>query len=295
MIICIDLGSNTLRACLMNESLEVIKSYEKIVGSARNLSPKGLADDAMERIKSGLKEIKNEFDFGKFRHKAVATEAFRLADNAKAFFDDILVEFGIKFTIISGQLEARLTKLGVQNRADKLGIDITNALLIDLGGASTEIGFKDEFKSFRFGIVKFCEECLGEDLSSFKNYDDFENMAIKKTKEAREFISKFKFNTILLTSGVPTSVAALKLGLTYSSYDAKLVNGLVINEADMDATIELIKTNPNIDELTGDSRAGLVLGGIWLLKSMLDSSKPWIVIDDGLREGIAVGAKINLI
>lgn len=295
MIICIDLGSNTLRACLMNEDLEVIKSYEKIVGSARNLSQKGLSDDAMERIKSGLKEIKYVFDFDKFEHKAVATEAFRLANNANAFFDDVLAEFGIKFNIIDGQLEARLTKLGVQNRADKLGIDITNALLIDLGGASTEIGFKNEFKSFKFGIVKFCEECLGGDLDSFKNYNDFEKMAIKKTKEAREFMAKFKFDTILLTSGVPTSVAAIKLGLTYNSYDAKLINGLIINKTDMDATIELIKTNPNIDELTGVSRAGLVLGGIWLLKSMLDSSKPWIVIDDGLREGIAVGVKINLI
>ena len=95
-MICIDLGSNTIRACEIDENLEVKSSFEKIVGSARGLSQKGLANDAMGRIESALSELINKFDFSN-GYFAVATQAFRISPNAKQFFEQIYNKFGIKF------------------------------------------------------------------------------------------------------------------------------------------------------------------------------------------------------
>lgn len=62
-MICIDLGSNTIRVCAMDDNLEITQSYEKIVGSARNLSSEGLSMAAKMRITEALGEIIVTFDF----------------------------------------------------------------------------------------------------------------------------------------------------------------------------------------------------------------------------------------
>ncbi|EAJ5689871.1 phosphatase [Campylobacter fetus] len=288
-MICIDLGSNTIRVCAMDDNLEITQSYEKIVGSARNLSIEGLSMAAKMRITEALGEIIVTFDFKNDSHIAVATEAFRLASNAKDFFYDIERDFGIKFNIISGNLEAKLARLGVENRALKLGFHIDESLLIDLGGASTEISFANEFKSFKFGIVRFCEECCSDEAK-------FKIVAKDKIQDALSFISKFNFKNIILTSGVPTSVVALKLGLKYENYDAKMINGAVLDLEDFDAALLKLSLSNDKDSLVGKNRTSLVIAGIYLLKPILEEfSVPYIVIDDGLREGIAVASKLGLL
>ena len=50
------------------------------------------------------------------------------------------------------------------------------------------------------------------------------------------------------------------------------------------------------DLLVGDDRTELVIAGVWLMSSMISKFKvPFIVIDDGLREGVGVGAKLELL
>ncbi|ALV65013.1 phosphatase [Campylobacter fetus] len=288
-MICIDLGSNTIRVCAMDDNLEITQSYEKIVGSARNLSDEGLSTAAKMRITEALREITIIFDFKNDKYIAVATEAFRLAPNAKDFFYDVERDFGIKFSIISGNLEAKLARFGVENRALKLGFHIDESLLIDLGGASTEISFANEFKSFKFGIVRFCEECCSDETK-------FKIAAKDKVQDTLSFISKFSFKNIILTSGVPTSVAALKFGLKYEDYDAKIVNGAILDLEDFDSALIKISSSTDKDSLVGKGRASLVIAGIYLLKPILEKfSVPFIVIDDGLREGIAVASKLGLL
>lgn len=271
-MVCVDLGSNTLRACVMDDSLEVARSFERVVASARNLTKQGLASDAMERIERAVGELVAEFGPGEYR--AVATAAFRASPNASAFFERIWAEFGVKFEIISGLDEAKLTRLGILNRARKLGLG-SDFLSIDLGGASTEICWGGGCESFDFGIVKF---------SSVKSLEQ----ARLITAGARAFIDSAKYENIVLNSGVPTSVAAVKIGMKYADYDARKINGMRLNLRDFDLAFEKIKNACDPGILIGEGRGDVLLAGICLLKSLLTGlERDFIVIDDGLREGLA--------
>lgn len=277
-MVAIDLGSNTIRACkmeLLSSGLfECVYSFERIVGSARGLSHTGLATDAMERIRTAVAQLCAEASFSS--SIAVATEAFRQAANSAEFFRQIRAEFGIEFNIISGEVEAYLTRLGVENRAKILNFDLESSLLIDLGGASTEISFGEVNRSFSFGIITALESDKRAEISM-----------------AMEFIKQFKFNNIILTSGVPTTVAALKRGLNYANYRADLINGVQIKNTDLNWAANLLKTTPNKDELVGKNRADLIVKGCEILSNLVGFS-PCIVIDDGLREGLFIAKKLNL-
>src|SRR5689334_16610746 len=67
--------------------------------------------------------------------RAVATSAVREASNRKQLLDAVRTRSGLEVEVISGAEEARLVCLGVQQGAP----DSERALLIDIGGGSTEI------------------------------------------------------------------------------------------------------------------------------------------------------------
>ncbi|CAD7286753.1 Guanosine-5'-triphosphate,3'-diphosphate pyrophosphatase [Campylobacter majalis] len=286
-IIAIDLGSNTLRvAYVINQNgiFSVQKSYEAIVGSARGLSQSGvISSEACERIYSALNIIKREFDFENFRHIAVATAAFRIAKNTDEIFAEILDRFGIKFRLISGESEALFINMGVNNALNRLNIVCNNPVFIDLGGASSEISSSQKFQSFNFGIISFYEA-----FKTPKLLDDNVKFVVK---DAKQFLDSLHGDIIVLTAGVATTMAALKLGLNYAKYDANLINGTELNVDEFYNQRQMLIDMPQdkAKVLVGENRQSLIIAGITLLYGLLhDNKAKLIAIDDGLREGIAV-------
>lgn len=286
MVIAIDLGSNTFRVALVKKEQNGFSNeqiYEKIVGAARGLNESGkIADESKNRLFEAIAEAKNKFDFDKFKCAAVATEAFRVASNSDEIFSEIREKFGINFHIISGKAEAKLTFLGVQNAFKKLGIN-ENFSIIDIGGASSEIGEDGNFMSFKFGIITFFEK--------FKTLDLMQENAKFYTKDAREFLNSLKNRFIVLTSGVPTTIAALQLGLNYENYDPKKVNGFELKNDDLAWFVnELLKMDDkSADVAVGRSRKYPLIAGTLLLEELLSEQEAkFLVIDDGLREGVGV-------
>ena len=271
MVIAIDLGSNTFRIALVKKEQNSFSNeqiYEKIVGAARGLNESGkIADESKNRLFEAIAEAKSKFDFTKFKCVAVATEAFRVASNSKEIFSEIREKFGINFHIISGKAEAKLTFLGIQNAFKKLGIS-ENFSIIDIGGASSEIGEDGNFMSFKFGIITFFEK--------FKTLDLMQENAKFYTKDAGEFLNSLKNKFIVLTSGVPTTIAALRLGLKNDDL-AWFVN-------------ELLKMDDKSADLAvGRNRKHPLIAGTLLLEELLSGQEAkFIVIDDGLREGVGV-------
>ncbi|MDA3054032.1 MULTISPECIES: Ppx/GppA phosphatase family protein [unclassified Campylobacter] len=333
MVLGFDLGSNTLRACVMKPAktgFEIVKSSERIVGSARGLvANKPLQNDAKERILRALGEILEElsdliyernldfentcarnlgfentcaqnFKNAKFSlpYAAVATEAFRVASDSVEFFEKIYKEFCVKFSIIDGETETNLTRLGIENRLQFLGIMAQNAVSIDLGGASTEISSAEFGQSFKFGIVRFCNENPGI-LQNF-NYTNFSQIANEQTRSAREFLRSFGAGKIVLTSGVPTTISALKLGICAKDYDAGKINGSVLRFSDFAGAIgQILKfSKRKADEAMGENRAEVIVAGALLLEAILSdfsgSGADFIVVDDGLREGVCINLMQNL-
>ncbi|WP_107784834.1 disulfide bond formation protein DsbA [Campylobacter concisus] len=286
MVIAIDLGSNTFRVALVKKEQNGFSNeqiYENIVGAARGLNESGkIADESRNRLFEAITEAKNKFDFDKFKYAAVATEAFRVASNSEEIFSEIREKFGINFHIISGKAEAKLTFLGVQNAFKKLGIN-EKFSVIDIGGASSEIGEDGNFMSFKFGIITFFEK--------FKTLDLMQENAKIYTKDAREFLNSLKNKFIVLTSGVPTTIAALRLGLNYENYDPKKINGYELRDDDLAWFVdELLKMDDKSADLAvGRNRKYPLITGTLLLEELLSGQEAkFLVIDDGLREGVGV-------
>ncbi|KAF1085816.1 Guanosine-5'-triphosphate,3'-diphosphate pyrophosphatase [Sporotomaculum syntrophicum] len=92
-----------------------------------------------------------------------ATSAVRDADNREEFANRVHSATGLDLAILSGSMEARLSFQGVTNA---LG-DIGNALVIDIGGGSTEFIWQSagetRFVSTNVGAVRATESGCGND------------------------------------------------------------------------------------------------------------------------------------
>jgi exopolyphosphatase/guanosine-5'-triphosphate,3'-diphosphate pyrophosphatase len=294
-IIAIDLGSNTLRVIQMDcKNGKFVAVFEKIVKTADGLAEYGyINNDAMVRVISALKEAQEDIDFSAYEVKAVTTEAIRRASNSDEVLSQIKKETGVAFEIISGEEEARLTLLAVKHRLAKLQFASDSFVLVDIGGGSTELIFhypgETISKSFPIGIVTIAQ-----------SYQKLENIETALPKEmldmqmfcAEIYATKGKVNSFVTTAGTPTTVAAMKLGQTYETYDAKKINGTSLKVSELDFYLEKLLAMPFEErEVTvGTGRSDLIAAGILIFKQLFTIVEfdSCIVIDDGLREGVAL-------
>lgn len=313
----IDLGSNTLRTVFIDEKWVKIDEFEFIIGAAKNLNKTGkIEDEAVEKLHKALKEIAKKYDLSKA--KAVATAAFRKADNTSEIFADLKDKFGIDFKVIDAKTEAKISVLGMKMGLLNLKFSLECAFC-DLGGASCEFSFKNHFVSFDFGIISFYEKCLlkrkqqnfyfKKMLKKYPNFvykirdkklkihflikDDFLKtmafMAFEQTKNLKKVLKKSKMKNIVLNSGVPTALAALKKGLNYEKYDTKKINGTRLNVGEI---LNFAQKLWHMDEKkasfwVGNTRKNYLVAGCFLLFSIFEKEK-LIVIDEGLREGLCM-------
>lgn len=295
-MIAIDLGSNTLRVLAYDcESEEVLFEYEKVVKTADGLAEHGFVnDEAVRRVIFAIQEAKEQMDFTDHPVNAVTTEAVRRASNSNEVLRQIQKETGVVFNIISGDEEARLTLLAVKNRLAKLqhcGSD--TFVLVDIGGGSTELIFHYEgeriSKSFPVGIVTIAQTYETLEKIEKALHDEMPEM---QTFCAEIFARKSKPNVFVATAGTPTTVAAMKLGLTYETYDAQKINGISLKKEELDFYLQKLLSMPfEAREIAvGTGRSDLIAAGILIYKHLytLLEFDICVVIDDGLREGVAL-------
>ena len=294
-MIAIDLGSNTLRITKIDcKSKKFVSDFEKIVKTADGLATSNkINSKAVNRIICAVKEAKNKIDFKDEKIKAVTTEALRRASNAQDVLSQIKKETNISFSVIDGEEEARLTLLAVKHRLAQLKYDSKSFVLVDIGGGSTEVIFsyhnKVISKSFPVGIVTIAQ--------AYKNLENIEKALPKEMASMQKFCNEIyannkKVDSFVATAGTPTTVAAMKLGQTYSSYNAKKINGTSITKEELDFYLKkLLSMTFEKRELTvGVGRSDLIAAGILIYKQLFDivDFTSCIVIDDGLREGLAL-------
>jgi len=296
-MIAIDLGSNTIRAvkydCATNTKLD---EFERIIKTADKLSEtNGITDGAIERIIEAVNDIKSRFNINENEKiKAVATEALRAAKNSEFVINKVKEETGVEFEIISPEMEANYVVVAVEKCLERCNYENNNHfLLVDIGGGSTEVTIKNKdsvlSESFKLGIVTITQKHKTPEAIKF---------AIKKRAQKIKTFLDFAFNTLrkpklfVASSGTPTSIAALKLGMTYSTYNPSKINGVKVTVDDLDYWLEkLMKMEmKKREELVGVGRGDLIISGIYIFKEIFKIAKykECIVCDDGLREGVAI-------
>lgn len=311
----IDLGSNTLRAVELDEKFLPVKEAEFVIGAAKNLqNTHCISTQAISRLKQALQSLKEQgFDLKKAN--AVATAAFRKAKNTEEIFAELKAEFGIKFRVIDAKEEARLSILGMQNALKRINFKEKQLAFCDLGGASCELSFGKSLKSFDFGIISFFEKVKNEPLPShnlqFKlknktllNLDKkiklhfllkdkmLKSLAFKAFDEvalAKRHLRNFKNKVVVLNSGVPTTLLALKQDINYKEYEAKYINGKFLKREDfLFWGIKLWEMSEKEAILkVGANRKKYLVAGCFLLYALFEKQK-LVVVDEGLREGVCL-------
>ena len=295
-VVSIDLGSNSFRVLKYDcKNHKIVAEYNQVVGTADGLVDTGLiSQEAQQRVIKALKKSIEVVDYKPSCAVAVTTAAMRKASNNQEVLKNFEEQTGVKFTIIDGNEEARLTLLSVKYALKREKIDSSNFILLDIGGGSTEIivntnnGYKAN--SFDFGIVTMTQE--------FLKYDDLHNDLKNRKIQVKKYLDSLNENlkdyTFVATAGTPTTIAAVKLGQDFFSYDRQTVNGTIVNLKDLEDCLSIFDTcsKEEITKLVGSGRVEFIQVGIYIYRAIFEvlGKNESIVLDDGLREGVALNA-----
>lgn len=306
----LDLGTNNCRLLIARQSgagFQVIDAFSRIVRLGEGVSQSGLlAPEAMDRTVDALKVCAAKMQRrGVSLARAVATEACRRAANGAGFVERVKDEAGINLEIITSGEEAQLAFSGCM---PLLTVEHPNAIVFDIGGGSTELGWLSlkpgqapriiAWHSMPVGVVTLTEEFGIEAPEGADRLAFYEEMVAKVADHLAPFAQAIGAHRliaggqvqILGTSGTVTTLAGIKLGLP--RYDRALVDGSYLNYGD----VEKISTRLAGQSLTdrsqvpcvGLDRCDLVVSGCAILTAIC---RQWPigklrVADRGVREGI---------
>ncbi len=164
----VDIGSNSIKFSLVNEQGQFLESKSWITRLGKNLTRNaGLLDEGSVGLThQAIHEVSQILNnYSAFRLSVVATSALRDAKNPQLVADEVLKCLKVPLNIISGEEEARLSILGAKIAAKRAFPESTpEFVFVDVGGASTEVGFETMQShvgfSFQAGAVR-CHEGLG--------------------------------------------------------------------------------------------------------------------------------------
>lgn len=208
----IDIGSNTsllLIAKLSRDShhlLSILEDQLFFTRLAEGFSQKKeIRKSALERQKFFFKkaqEIICQYAVDEIR--CVATAAARTAENADQLLS-LGKTYGFSVNIISSEQEAILSRKGA---LFQLSVENNSVIVLDIGGASSEISTVDQFYSIPIGSVSLTEEFLHSDPPIKE-----EIVALTEKIQTELDLIPVSFSkcpTLVATAGTPTTLAALK-------------------------------------------------------------------------------------
>jgi exopolyphosphatase/guanosine-5'-triphosphate,3'-diphosphate pyrophosphatase len=313
----IDLGTNNCRlliAAPAGRGFRVVESFSRIVRLGDGLTRTGrLDDEAMNRAVAALRICADKVRRRRpLRIRAVATQACRSASNGEAFVERVAAETGLRLAIISPKEEAQLSVAGCLTLLDRTQ---TAALVVDVGGGSTELSWVDltdprmeqahrlqpsrlpirAWISIPLGVVSLAErfpEGAAGDRAWYRSMVDHIKGAIGEVEGAAALRPAFDAGNAHLigTSGAITSLAGLHLDL--ERYDRNRVDGLWLTRGDCEAAAERLLVQDAATRASqpciGPDRADLVLAGAAILQAVQElwPCERVRVADRGLREGL---------
>jgi len=324
----LDLGTNNCRLLIARASgdgFKVIDSYSRVVRLGNGLASTGkLSQESMDAAVEALAVCAKKMKARRVkRWRCVATEACRKASNGQEFLDRVKAEAGVNLEIISARVEARLAVMGCINLIDTTK-DV--ALVIDIGGGSTELSWVDirrlrnsqsimrvhrppisAWASLPVGVVTLSEMVPEHDDREVWYTDMKAKVRDAITQQGCEtrFTKTFKDGRghLIGTSGTITSLAGIHLKLPY--YKREKVDGLWLRSIDaIKVARDMASRSPAgraKEPCIGEDRARLLVAGCAITDVICElwPSKMIRVADRGLREGMLMGLmkqsqKINI-
>ena len=314
----VDLGTNNCRLLIardMGSGFRIVDSYSRVVRLGQGLAATGeLSQSSMDAAVEAIAVCASKMKSKRVkRWRCVATEACRRASNGNAFLKRVKEETGISLEVISPRVESRLAVMGCINLVDTTK-DV--ALVIDIGGGSTELSWVDVRKlrddqaehrlhrppisawaSLPVGVVTLSERVPEIDDKEvwYNELRDVVRQTIKEQGCETRFTNVFQQGRghLIGTSGTITSLAGIHLKLPY--YQRAKVDGLWFRSSDA-LHVARDMGSRSFDERAqepciGTDRAHLLVAGCAITDVLCEMwpSKMIRVADRGLREGILIG------
>ena len=309
VLAALDLGTNNCRLLVARpcaDGFEVLDSFSRIVRLGEGVAGSGrLTERAMARTVAALSVCARIMArHGVTRKRCVATEACRRAVNGVAFLSRVRRVTGIELEILPQEQEAELAMVGCLPLVDPAA---EHALLVDIGGGSTEIVWLDRSRSAAgvvrpstasvpIGVVALSEAFTSEpDAATFATMVQQVGELLAPIERAHGIGAATRDATVQMlgTSGTVTTLAAMLLDLP--RYDRRAIDGLVVDPADIASVSLRLRGMDNASRAAhpciGPGRADLVVAGCAILEAVLRRwpAQSLRVADRGLREGILHG------
>jgi exopolyphosphatase/guanosine-5'-triphosphate,3'-diphosphate pyrophosphatase len=300
----IDLGTNTclllVAECEPKRVRRVLYDGSSVVrlgqgvDQSRMLQPEPM-NRVLECLKAYAARVK-ELGLTPKDVRCVATSQARDAKNSQEFFERIRAETGFQFQTISGEQEARLTFLGsvlgvgehhsasrVASRAGKnVGEALKHAVVIDIGGGSTELISMGEESSLDLGSVRFTERFFKSNSlrpevpvtdAEFWSCQHAVDDQVVRWKAFKQRLPESP--ELVAVAGTATTLAAWHLDLR--KFDVEKVDGTVLTRGDVHRMLEELKWRTTSERAQlpcmEPLRADVILAGaliLWRTMEILD-------------------------
>lgn len=293
----IDVGTNSVKfnisERLDNGTWRTVVDRADITRLGEGLEKTGeISSEAMERTVSAICGMAAEArEKGVIAVTAVGTMGMRTARNRGQFIDAVDQRCGVSIEVIPGEEEGRLAYLAVKSG---LGLAEGSLVIFDTGGGSTQFTFGrgsavEEQFSLNVGAVRFTE------LYGLSGVTSPEQLRAALNAIAADFIrieNRPSPDVLVGMGGAITNIAAVKHGL--ATYDPEIVQGSVIERAEIERQIELYRSRSMDDrrKIVGlqPKRADVILAGACIVKTVMDKlgKDSLSVSDRGLRHGLLI-------
>jgi exopolyphosphatase/guanosine-5'-triphosphate,3'-diphosphate pyrophosphatase len=291
----IDVGTNSVKLHIGERredgGFRAVVDRAEITRLGERLQEDGeITDAARDRTADAIAGMADEARrCGALAIVAVGTAGLRIARNAAGVLAAIRARSGVPVEVISGEEESRLAYLAVERG---LGLADVSLVVFDTGGGSSQ---------FTFGHGDRVDERFSLDVGAARYTESFGlggAVPPERLAQARAAIGadlarldgRPSPRALVGMGGAVTNIAAVAHHL--ATYDPEVVQGTVLDMAEIDRQIELYRTRDALARRTivglQPKRAEVILAGACIVRTVMEKlgQRSLTVSDRSLRHGV---------
>lgn len=298
----IDIGSNSVRLLITEitdkRSFKIITELKEYVRLGEGFDNNGsLKEEKIQETINVLRLYKNFCaTFPDIKIIATATEAVRKAKNQSYLMDRIKSEINLDIQVLSGEKEAYYDYFASINT-----LSINNGLIMDIGGASTELILVEnrnlkECISLPFGAITLTKKFNLQDSISNAEEKNLKSFLLDSFSKIA-WLNDLKVNTLIGIGGSIRNIA--KISKKRTNYPLNLIHNYKLDSAEiLDIYDEVkLKSAEQRKKIKGLSknRTDIFVGAVCAVNTLIDMCKikHVIISRNGLREGVLLSTLYN--
>jgi exopolyphosphatase / guanosine-5'-triphosphate,3'-diphosphate pyrophosphatase len=291
----IDAGTNSIKFHIgerdVNGKWRTVIDRAEVTRLGEGLAQQGvIIDAALERATAAIADMVDEARrHGVRAIAAVGTAGLRIARNGNEVVAAIQARTGVHIEVISGDEESRLAYVAAKAG---LGLNQGSLVVFDTGGGSSQ---------FTFGHDAVFDDRFSVDVGAVSYTERFGLDRAVSPEVLREAMAAISADLSRIDGRpVPDALAAMGGAVTnitavmhrLATYDAALVQGTVLDRAEIDRQIELYRSRDADARraIVGlqPKRAEVILAGACIVRTVMEKlgKQSFTVSDRGLRHGV---------